>query len=258
MSDMKKKARLVAYELDVPVSDIVPAPIDRVWMDKTPDRFAYRCLPLNIANACGWQVLSPVGFEAVWNGSPDIKAIQIRIFDQGYPPPVSHFGSGVLTFHINFLFRTEEREQLLVTGPINNPKDGIQALSGVIETDWSHYTFTMNWIFTCPNKIIRFEKGEPICQILPLSLDRLERYEPEIINLQSESPDMFKAYKDWTESRNNFNKGLATGDEEALKLKWQRAYFKGLNRHDQIEPEHRTKLSLNPFKRQNKDPFKTD
>ena len=47
---------------------IRPAPATRACMDATPGSFAYRCLPLNIANAHGWEVLSPCAFDAVWDG----------------------------------------------------------------------------------------------------------------------------------------------------------------------------------------------
>ena len=36
------------------------------------------------------------------------------------------------------------------TARSGRPKDGISALSGVIETDWLLYNFTVNWIFTRP------------------------------------------------------------------------------------------------------------
>ena len=62
--------------------------------------------------------------------------------------PLSAFGEGVLTFHINGLFRTPPGWNLWVGGSPNSPKDGIYPLTGVIETDWSPYTFTMNWRFT--------------------------------------------------------------------------------------------------------------
>src|SRR5689334_8953002 len=45
---------------------IRPAEATRPWMDATPEAFAYRCLPLNIANAHGWEILSPCSFEAIW------------------------------------------------------------------------------------------------------------------------------------------------------------------------------------------------
>src|SRR5277367_4965853 len=52
---------------------IRPASATRDWMDGTQLSFAYRCLPLNIANAHGWEILSPVGFEAIWNGGPNLR-----------------------------------------------------------------------------------------------------------------------------------------------------------------------------------------
>ncbi|MCA1685255.1 MAG: DUF6065 family protein, partial [Planctomycetia bacterium] len=38
----------------------------RDWMDATPNRYAYRCLPLTIMNQTGWWVKNPVGFTATW------------------------------------------------------------------------------------------------------------------------------------------------------------------------------------------------
>ncbi|MFB8344846.1 DUF6065 family protein [Brucella cytisi] len=44
--------------------------------------------------------------------------------------------------------KTEPEFDLFVTGSINRPKDAISPLTGFVETDWSPYTFTMNWRFT--------------------------------------------------------------------------------------------------------------
>ncbi len=62
-----------------------PASANRAWMDATPEAFAYRCLPLNIANAHGWELLSPCGFKASWTGGTDAKDVQIRL-DAGADP----------------------------------------------------------------------------------------------------------------------------------------------------------------------------
>ena len=43
--------KLTAYVIDGHTLDIRPAPIERAWMDNTAQRYAYRCLPLSIANA---------------------------------------------------------------------------------------------------------------------------------------------------------------------------------------------------------------
>jgi len=151
--------KLISYTLGFPPTEMRPGPAQRPWMDSTSDRFAYRCLPLNIANQYGWELLCPCSFEVTWDGGPSPDAMVVEILEDGWPHPTSHFGHGVLTFHVNQIFRTEPGTQLMTTGPMNNPKDGIAALSGIIETDWSHYTFTMNWVMTRAFHTVRFQKG---------------------------------------------------------------------------------------------------
>ena len=130
--------KLIAYLPDGHRIDIRPAPVERDWMDVTGERFAYRCLPLNIANAHGWEILCPSGFTAVWNGNQDLPAITITFDDpEEQRFAISHFGHGTLTFHIPCLFRIEPGWDLMAQGPINRPKDGIYALAGIIETDWA-------------------------------------------------------------------------------------------------------------------------
>ncbi|MCA1925427.1 MAG: DUF6065 family protein, partial [Thiobacillus sp.] len=81
---------------------------------------AHRCLPLNIANTISWELLNPVGFEAIWSGGDDKDAIRITPDEADHPRlAVSNFGSGILTFHIPLLFRTPPGIQIMATGPIN-------------------------------------------------------------------------------------------------------------------------------------------
>lgn len=158
-------------------------------MDATNQRFAYRCLPLNIANAYGWEVLCNAGFLAMWWGGEGLDSIVIEPDPGTIAPAISHFGHGILTFHLPCLFSTEPGAELMVQGPINRPKDGIAALSGVIETDWSPYSFTMNWMFTRPGTPVRFEKGEPYCHIFPVRCGEIEDIEPEL-EVLSADPDL--------------------------------------------------------------------
>ena len=57
---------------------IRPAEPTRPWMDQTPESFAYRCLPLNIANAHGWEILAPAAFDAYWNGGAAISDVIVQ------------------------------------------------------------------------------------------------------------------------------------------------------------------------------------
>src|SRR3977135_4348131 len=155
--------RFVCFPLSAERPRIIAAPVERDWMDRTPGGFADRCLPLNIANAHGWLILNPVPFVAEWNGEPGLDAAGIRAAAD-CPPLLSssHSGRGVLAFSVNGLFRTEPGYDLLVSGPFNEPKDAIQPLTGIVETDWSPFTFTMNWKFTRKLAPVAFERDEPL------------------------------------------------------------------------------------------------
>ena len=65
------------------INEVIPE-WKRDWMDDTTSKFAYRCLPLNIANSHGWEIASPCGFEVEWDGDPNVRGITIRALD-GYP-----------------------------------------------------------------------------------------------------------------------------------------------------------------------------
>ena len=244
---------LTAYVMDGHKIDIRPAPLERDWMDKSRERFAYRCLPLNIANAHGWEMLLPVGFQATWNGGADLHALNIvpdRSQANVAPPALSHFGHGVLTFHVNGLFRTDPGYDLMVQGPINRPKDAIAGLTGIIETDWSPYSFTMNWMFTRPFAKVRFEKGEPFCHVFPVKRGELEAFVPRIRNL-SENPELERQQKAWKESRAGFIDDLAKPGSQAQAEKWQRLYHRGVDpiKAEPVDVDHRTRLRLKPFER---------
>ncbi|WP_157015509.1 DUF6065 family protein [Mesorhizobium xinjiangense] len=240
-------SRLIAYVLDGHELKIRPAPLEREWMDRTDQRFAYRCLPLNVANAHGWEILNPTAFSAVWDGRPDIDAVRIKARQGNTPSAISHFGSGTLTFHVPCLFRTDPGTDLFVTGPLNRPKDAIAPLSGVIETDWSPYTFTMNWKFTRSNQRVHFEADEPICHLFPLGRGALEAVAPELRPL-SENPELEAEFKTWSQSRNAFNEDLSDPDSDAARARWQKSYFRGVCPSGAPGPkDHRSRLRLKPF-----------
>lgn len=246
--------KLICQSLSDDPPPIRSAPSKRDWMDATPESYAYRCLPLTIANSHGWEVINPVAFEAVWNGQTAKEAITLT-FDDKVPLPtasyvkgMSHFGSGVVTFELPFIMKTPPGWSLMVTGPINRPKDGIAPLTGVIETDWSPYTFTMNWLFTRTNHKVRFEAGEPIAHFFPVRRGVLERIEPEVRDLY-EDMDRKTQNDLWRESRTGFLKGLSEKEAEAVAQKWQKAYYRGV-RPDGKDgaKDHAIKLRLEEFK----------
>lgn len=228
---------------------IRPAPATRAWMDASSEAFAYRCLPMDIANAHGWEILAPAGFSAVWLGGPRKEDVLIKP-DSGTPhggAPVSAFGEGTITFHVNGIFRTPLGWNLLVTGSPNWAKDGIAALTGIIETDWSPYTFTMNWRFTRRGRWVRWEAGEPICFLMPVQRGALEQFRPRIVPL-SKDPDLAGQLADWTKSRNDWHAKMAQTMPKKPADQWQKTYMQGRDMHGATPAaDHQTRIRLHPF-----------
>jgi Family of unknown function (DUF6065) len=240
--------RLICYPTSGDPPKIVPAPVERAWMERTEQGFAYRCLPLNIANAHGWLLLNTIPFVAQWDGGSGLGAISLHAVTADRPLlALSHFGNGVLTFNVNALFRTEPGYDLMATGPLNQPKDGLQPLTGIIETDWAPFTFTMNWKFTRKLTPVAFERDEAYCMIFPLKRGLVEEVKPEIRDLESDK-EVSDAYRRWTDSRRQFNAGLQQPGSEAQALKWQKDYFRGRAPFGTAPPDHRTRLRLAGFR----------
>ena len=243
--DRDAPLRLTAHTLDGPAPVLRPAPARRDWMDASPGGFANRCLPLTIANAHGWEVVGDCAFEAWWTGGDRPGDVTIRVEREGRPLPVSHFGAGVLTFHVEVLFRTDPGISLWVSGPPNAIRDGIAPLTGLVETDWSPATFTMNWRFTRPRAPVRFMPGEAVCFLFPIPRDLIARVHPTIRPI-AEDPPLQAAHRAWGASRGAFNAGLKEPGSEARDQGWQRAYHQG-RMEGAASADHLTRLRPRPF-----------
>jgi hypothetical protein len=241
---------IIAYQIHEAESamQLQAAPFDRQWMDESPQRFAYRCLPLNIANQSGWMITCPVDFRAYWYGTEAATDLEISFDNAKDNSVMSHFGSGVITFSLPYLFRTPPGINIWAKGPSNWPKDGVQALEGVIETDWNISTFTMNWKMTRANEWVEFKKGEPICMLVPVPRGFAETLLPRIELLKS-NPELQAKYLVWEASRSGFLTGLKTLDPDAVKRGWQKDYFQGKTAEGGAFEGHQTRLNLKEFEK---------
>ena len=218
-------------------------------MSATPEAFAYRCLPLNIANAHGWEVLSPCAFEARWLGGTGADQVDIRLAPGSRPDmaPVSLFGQGVLTFHIAGLFRTPPGWNLWVGGSPNRPKEWMYPLTGVVETDWAPYTFTMNWRFMRRYRWVRFEAEEPICFFFPVQRGFLEEITPTLVPMEAD-PELLGQFKAWSQSRDEFHARMTRQPPLSGSDAWQKNYYRGFDPDNRpAVADHSTKLRLAPF-----------
>lgn len=223
-----------------------PASPKRDWMDATPGKFAYRCLPLVMANQAGWVVRSPISFKASWNGGIDLDTLTLEFGKDGPESATkqvaSNFGMGIITFRIPWIFRTSKGYGLMVRGPSNWWVDGAHPLDGLVETDWSPASFTMNWKILRRNNPVWFKKGDPVCLLTPFPLDLLESVEPEVRRIDDEPQlradfDAF-AQQRWSQIAQNAETGGGM---------WSKDYMRGHLPDGTPVNEHRTNLKLKGF-----------
>lgn len=216
---------------------IEPSSIKRDWMDNTKDKFAYRCLPMTMANQHSWDVKSPGDVDLEWNGDEGFDGVKIST-ESNLKFASSLFGYGIVTFHIDFVLQTKKNISIYVKGPANAPKQKIVALEGIVETNWLPFTFTMNWKFTEPGTV-RFAQGEPLFSFFPLDMNDIEKYCVKSQNI-NENPNFKIEYDEYSSSRKEH---LKTGETDGQS--WQKYYMKGIH---PISPEkntnHKTKLNL--------------
>jgi hypothetical protein len=230
--------RLIAYVIPGIKKDVMqsirPCKITRDWMDNTPARYAYRCVPLTAANSMGWEILNPVDAEISWTGQENGDQLNIKTAHQDPFGPKPHFGSGTVTWYIPFLFRTPPDYGLLISGPGNQDKNFAVLLDAFIRSDWLPLPFTIYWRMTEPNKTVKFKAGEPICRIMPYPLALLDDMQLEIHDMH-EDPNFMQEVKQWDKQRaGNYQSQRKAeqqwadeGRKPELKELWDSNYAKG-------------------------------
>lgn len=142
---------------------------------------AYFCLPLTIGNQYGFAVKSLKTFSVEWNGSDGRNDVKVEILDDGEYPGhqsiSSHFGMGTITIQNRFTFRTPPGINLMTINPPNYWIDGIQHMTGVIETDNLRRDFTFNLRVTRKNEKIIINKGEYIGCVLPIPRHFVDKFD---------------------------------------------------------------------------------
>ena len=157
-------------------------------MDASDERSAYRCLPLNIANAHGWEILCT---DQLLGHLGRAAKRSMRCGSSTRPgtvaPAVSHFGERHPDVPRPLPVQDRSGRRPVRDRSDQPAKDGIAPLTGVVETDWSPYTFTMNWLFTRATQRIYFEADEPFCHVFPVARREIESLEPRIAKLSRQS-----------------------------------------------------------------------
>ncbi|HEV7773852.1 MAG TPA: DUF6065 family protein [Conexibacter sp.] len=240
---------IVAYRLvPEPHLELAPASRARAWMSGS-GRFARRCLPMVAASELGWVLLSRDHVRVSWNGGSSTSDLVVEHLDgPSEQPASSHFGVGVVTWEVPYLFRTPPGWNLLVRGPANAIKDGAVALEGLVETDWATARFSMSWRLTRRLHPVEFAIGEPIAALLPIPRGVSARFTPVLRDI-AEDPELEEAHRDWAESRDAFLQESRVAGTPAHAKQWQRDYYRGLTSRGERAPEHERHVAPAPFTR---------
>ncbi len=130
----------------------------REWMNAAEDGHPYRCAPLRLANVSELWIVAHEPTFVRWDPRAGRDLLSIDGLGE------SHFGHGIVTFRVPFVFDVSEPWCLLVKGPSNVVVPNAHALEGVIDPRAAAVGFTMNWLIQEGGTAI-FERGKPIAAI---------------------------------------------------------------------------------------------
>ena len=228
-------------------SYIQPCQPTREWMDKVPQKYIYRCIPMIAANTMGWELLNPTTATAVWNGGELNTDVTISQKETSRFGAGSHFGSSIVTWYVPFLFRTPPDLGLMVTGPANHEHDKATPLDAFIRTDWLPFPFTMNWRLTQKNVPVTFEKGVSIARIYPFPIALLEQTSLEICDLEDD-PEFLSEVQAWgkirqqnsAKQRKDVENWLEGGEKPKGEGVWNSQYVRAKARSEDGYLPHQT------------------
>lgn len=226
---------------EYPIFEIVPATAKRSWMDKT-DGNAYRCVPLNVANQYGWNVLSPVDFSAEWDGGEESSSLVVKILEPvNFSIASSDFGHGILSIIPDFIVRTSSATSIYVRGVPNQISNGLQPLDAIVETDWLPFTFTFNYKFTKPGKLI-IKRGQPLFMFFPIQRGFIDSFKTSERHIES-NEDLYNDYKKYSKLRDAQNSGFMENSKN------RGTYGRGKLFDKEFDiVDHQKKLNLPEFK----------
>lgn len=248
--------KIIAYQIHENPMDLRPGDKIRQWMEESPNKYAYRCLPLSIGNSTGYDVFMKSDVMISWNGGAAQADIQINYEDSSFGEfASSSFGMGIITFHPGWFIKTSPEWDMLFTGPINESHPGAFPLSGVVETAWLEFTATINWKLTTIGTHL-WKKETPIARLIPIP--HLFEIEAEKKILEKAEPELFCKYVQKSALRNqkivDVNEAYKTGkDFGTVKVnrpttEWDKEYYRGIDTDGKKVYNHNTKRNFPPFK----------
>jgi len=247
--------KIKAYRIDESSSnmEIRKGNRQRNWMDDTISKYAYRCLPLTIANCTGWDLYAPCDFIVSWNGGNHQSDMTINYEKDDMHFCGSGFGCGILTFHSGYIFKTSPEWNIMCTAPINEVIDWATPLTGIVETWWLNFTFTINWKLNKPGTY-KHDCKIPVARIIPIPHNPIIETSMCVL---SDNQIIDDEYNDWVDDRqqllDDIDQSFSTQQDtgkvklDEPKTHWEKTYYTGKDKSGQRINNHIIKKEYPDF-----------
>jgi hypothetical protein len=233
---------LTAYRFlseDMNGLQIRPGERDRIWIDAGHPR-ARECPPFRVANAAGWEIVSPFFISATWKGGDARPIVKMGVGSGWAGVEVQTRPNGAIAIMLPWIIRTSPGWSLWFRGaPNHRPKPTATPLEAVIETDWlDRAVLSTQWKFHTPG-LLEFMPWEPIgfFTLTPHAL--IDGVKPEM-RWGTEDPEIYEALVN--------RRAVAENGRDVMQAQ---AYARGIRSSDlkKTTTPHRPGLRVCPFAR---------
>ena len=160
-------------------AEIDQLPVQRDWMNDTPEKHAYHCFPLTLTNGLGWGISFKEDIVFVWDGIIDTTPGHVKVI-KGQKYCHGLRGNATLSFNTGFQVKTDENTTTLVMPVPNLFNEYAQCFTTLISTSFYKSELPVAWRITKPNTEITITAGTPVAAIIPISLNKIQDYEVKI------------------------------------------------------------------------------
>lgn len=145
----------------------------RDWMDQTYDKHAYKCFPVSLANTVGWSISFTEDIEFIYHSDVQMQPDNIEIL-KGKDICTNVRANNTISFDTGLIFRTDQNMTMLSIAPPNYFIEGVEPITTLMSTSFYKYPFPIAWRVFKKDEIIRIPAGQPVINLLPISLKALE------------------------------------------------------------------------------------
>lgn len=166
---------IVVYRTNKNSAQIKQLSVKRNWMDETPNKHAYQCMPVSLANTLGWGISFPTDISFIWDGICDTTDSHVKILS-GEEYCSTGRGNATISFNTYLTLKTDESITTLIMPVPNEFNENAQCFTNLISTSFYKPMLPIAWRIIKPNVEITIPAGTPVATIIPISLKDLQNF----------------------------------------------------------------------------------